>query len=845
MKIKELIDAMTLKEKASLLSGDGWWKTKAIDRLGIPSVYVSDGPHGLRIQDGFEANINDSRQAVCFPSGTGLASSFNREMIAAAGKVLGNECKNEMVDVVLGPAINIKRSPLCGRNFEYMSEDPYLTGQMASAYVSGIRSTGTGVSVKHFAANNQEKHRMTVSSVIDERALREIYLAAFEEIVKSAKPDTLMCSYNRINGVYSSENPGLLNGILRDEWGFDGLVMSDWGAVADRVKGVPAGLDLEMPGSNGINEEKLIEAVEQGDLEEEAIDRAVERVLRLVDMHTGFISRPEAVEKKRKRLGFDYVDDHKKARLFARESMVLLKNEGALPLKKDEKILFVGEFAKNPRIQGGGSSHVNCTKIISALKASSRVTEVEFVQGYKLTDDENEDFLIEEAVGKAAGADKVIVFAGLPESFESEGGDRTNMRMPRVQNRLIRELGKVNSNTVVVLHNGSPVEMPWIKYANAVLEAYLGGEACGEAVIDLLFGIANPSGKLAETFPVKLEDNPSADNFPGGLTVEYRESIFVGYRYYDKVGKEVLFPFGHGLSYTSFEYSDLSVEKLSEDGFDYKVSFEIKNTGALSGMEAAQLYVRKKGSKTFRPVQELKGFEKLSLRPGESKTAVIMLNERSFAYYNTKINDWYVEPGKYEICIGSSSRDIRLMTSIMLENPLNAEAGTDENMLPTYYFGDPAKISAGEFEILYGKTLPCEEKDKRLTLRNTLEDCVQTKWGGRIYKFLNVIINGKAMFKGEKGKEPGLIMEAPLQSMICMSNGRLTLKDGNAIVGLLNEENIIENLGILKNAVSREMKKNSEAKKALKEKQKAIKEKQKAEASENKNTSEAEKDTDD
>lgn len=823
----ELIKKMTLQEKASLLSGDGWWKTRAIERLGIPSVYVADGPHGLRIQDASVKKPGDSRRAVCFPSGTGLASSFNRDMIYEVGTVLGEECKRESVDVVLGPALNMKRSPLCGRNFEYMSEDPFLAGQMASSYVKGIQSCGTGVSIKHFAANNQEKHRMTVSAIIDERAFREIYLAAYEEIVKTAAPETVMCSYNKINSVYSSENPKLLNDILRDEWGFDGLVMSDWGAVCDRTKGVPAGLDLEMPGSWGINEEKLIEAVVQGDLDEDALDKAVNRVLTLVDKHTGFLSNPDYNAGKRERKGFDYVADHKKARRFARESMVLLKNDGALPLKKDEKILFVGEFAENPRIQGGGSSHVHCAKIISALKAAERYATVDYVRGYDLEDEKNDEFLLEDVLEKAEAADKVVIFAGLPESYEYESADRKNMRMPKSQNKLIREIGKLNKNTAVVLHNGSPVEMPWIKCVNAVLEAYLGGEASGEAVADLLFGAANPSGKLAESFPVKLSDNPSFDNFPGEMTVEYRESIFIGYRYYDKVNKEVLFPFGHGLSYTTFEYGNLS---LQTNGKTATASFTVKNTGAVAGAEAAQLYVSKKDSKTYRPLQELKGFEKVFLEPGEQKSITISLDERAFAYYNTSISDWYVEPGKYEIRVGSSSRDIRLSGEVAFDFEDIAEPAFSGDQLPTYFNGDPAKITADEFEILYGSSLPETKKPKNapLTLRNTLEDCLETKWGGRIYKFLNVIINGKAAFMGEKQKSFNLDPEVPLNTMICMSNGKLTLREGNAIVGLLNEENILENLGILTDAVTKSAKKKSQARKEEREARKQEKKAKKA-----------------
>lgn len=817
MDINELIEQMTLREKASLLSGDGWWKTKAIARLGIPSVYVADGPHGLRIQDESVEKPGDSRRAVCFPSGTGLASSFNKEMIYEVGTVIGNECKNEVVDVVLGPALNMKRSPLCGRNFEYMSEDPYLAGHMASSYVKGIQSVGTGVSIKHFAANNQEKHRMTVSAVIDERALREIYLAAFEEIVKSAKPDTVMCSYNKINGVYSSENPKLLNEILRNEWGFDGLVMSDWGAVCDRVKGVPAGLDLEMPGSFGINEEKLIEAVEQGDLDENAVDKAVARVLRLVDAHTGFLTDPEFINRDRKRIGFDYVSDHKKARRFARETMVLLKNDGALPLKSDEKILYVGEFAKHPRIQGGGSSHIHCTKIIGALKATEKFAAVEYAQGYDLKDENMDAMLLEEAVEKAKSADKVVIFAGIPEKYEFEGADRTGMRMPKSHNRLIREIGRVNKNTVVVLHNGSPVEMPWLKNVNAVLEAYLGGEASGEAVSDLLFGKANPSGKLAETFPVKLEDNPSYANFPDGLTVEYRESIFIGYRYYDKVGKDVLFPFGHGLSYTDFSYDDL---KITADKNSAAVTFSITNTGSVAGAEAAQIYVGKKNSRTYRAPRELKGFEKVYLEPGETKQVTVELDERAFTYYSTKINKWYLEPGKYEIYVGASSRDIRLFGEIEFENETDIEPEFTKEDLPSYFDGDPAKVGSDEFEKLYGEKLPVIVKGEKLTLRNTLEDCMQTKWGSRIYKFMNLIINGKAAFLGEKQKSLGLDIEVPLNTMICMSDGKLTLREGTAIIGLLNEENILENLGILKSCIAENMKKKSAAKKAEKVKNK-------------------------
>lgn len=825
MTISNLIDKMTLQEKASLLSGDGWWKTKAVERLGIPSVYVADGPHGLRIQDGTEKSMYDSRQAVCFPSAAGLAASFNREMLYEVGKTLANECKNERVDIILGPAVNMKRSPLCGRNFEYMSEDPYLAGQLASSYINGAQNEGVGVAVKHFAANNQEKRRMCVSAEVDERALREIYLAAFEEIVKSSEPASVMCSYNKINGTYSSENPTLLNDILRDEWGFDGLVMSDWGAVSDRVKGVPAGLDLEMPGSFGINEEKLIDAVEQGDLDEEAVDNAVKRVLEFVDKYTGFLSDKDSedidkmkdgeVSSIRTRKGFDYVADHKKARKFAQESMVLLKNDGALPLKKEEKILFVGDFARHPRIQGGGSSHVHCTKIFGALKASERICRVDYAQGYDLLDAKRDDELRIAAIEKAMKADKVVIFAGLPESYEHEGADREHMRMPKNQNKLIREIGCVNPNTVVVLHNGSPVEMPWLRYANSVLEAYLGGEACGEAVVDILFGKVNPSGKLAETFPLRLEDNPSFANFPGDrMTVQYRESIFIGYRYYDKMKKDVLFPFGHGLSYTKFEYSDL---RLEEGDCEAIVSFKVKNTGSVPGAEVAQIYVGKPVSRVFRALRELKGFEKLYLAPDEEKTVSVRLNSRAFSYYDVKKKDWFVEPGIYSICVGASSRDLRLAGEVCFRGAEAEENTYDQEALKVYYSGNPALASEEEFEKLYGQKTA--EKNlasgSRMTLLNTLNDCITTKWGSRIYTILSIIQNGKALF-GNEQPEIGIEMDMPIGAMICMSSGRLTLKEGEAIVGLLNEENVGQNLKILKDAMSASMKKKSDEKKAAK-----------------------------
>lgn len=798
MTVKELVQQMTLQEKAKILGGADAWHTAAIERLGIPAITVSDGPHGLRKVDNSKdmADMSKSRQAVCFPSGAGIAASFNRKLIYHMGEVLGKECLAEDVNIILGPAINIKRSPLCGRNFEYLSEDPYLAGEMAASYIQGVQSQGVGVSLKHFAVNNQEKRRMTVSAVIDERTLREIYLTAFEKAVKAAHPDTLMCSYNRINGVYSSENSWLLTKVLRNEWGFEGFVMSDWGAVCDRAKGVEAGLDLEMPSSNGIGEENIILAVEDGRLEEKYIDVAVEHVLNAVNKYTHFLEGEPQTDKAKPE--FDYVADHKEARKIARESMVLLKNDGALPLDKNENIVFIGEFAKHPRYQGGGSSHINPTRVISALSASTRHTLVDYARGFDCTKDIVDDALIKEAVRKAENADVAVIFAGLPDSFESEGFDRTHMRLPQCQNRLIREVTKVQPNTVVVLHNGSPVTMPWIGSVNAVLEAYLGGEATGEAVVDLLFGVANPSGKLAETFPISIKDTPCYDYFPGNrLTVEHREGLYVGYRYYDKVDMSVAFPFGHGLSYTSFVYDNLNIEA---DDRQATVSFTVKNSGKRAGAEVAQLYVGKSTGKVFRPVRELKGFEKLYLEPGEEQRVEIRLDERAFAYYCTGAKKWCVEPGTYTVSVGSSSRDIRLHGEISFTHESDEIWQYSDEELATYYYGDPSSVSDLEFEKLLCGPIPEAERrpGERYDMNSTLEDVRDSKWGGRIMKLFDAIAASKAAVTGsDSGMIIASIKEMPFHSLTAMSGGIMNIDMAEAIIGLLNGENVGANLKLL------------------------------------------------
>ena len=661
--VKAIIREMTLEEKAGMCSGKDFWHLKGVERLGIPEVMVSDGPHGLRKQaeEADHLGLNESIKAVCFPTACATACSFDRDLLEEMGERIGDECQAEDLSVILGPAVNIKRSPLCGRNFEYFSEDPYLASQMAAAHIKGVQSKNVGTSIKHFAANNQEHRRMSCSSEIDERTLREIYLAAFETAIKEAKPDTVMCSYNRINGEFASENHWLLTEVLRDQWGFEGYVMSDWGAVNDRVKGLKAGLELEMPGSGGNTDKEIVEAVKNGELEEAVLDRAVERILNIVFKFTD--NRQEGK--------FDLEEDHKLAAKIAGESMVLLKNEGVLPLPaQGKKIAFIGKFAETPRFQGGGSSHINSFKITSALEAVKEVAEVTYAQGYDVKEDVIDQAMLDQAVETAKEADVAVIFAGLPDAFESEGYDRTHMRMPDCQNTLISEIAKVQENVVVVLHNGSPVEMPWADQVKGILEAYLCGQAVGQAEVDILFGKVNPSGKLAETIPYKLSDNPSYLNFPGdGQKVEYKEGVFVGYRYYDTKEMPVRYPFGYGLSYTTFEYSDLqlSSDKI-KDTDKLKVTLKVKNTGNRAGKEIVQLYVADKTGAASRPVKELKNFVKVELQPQEEKTVEMELDKRSFAWYNTDIHDWYAASGEYEILAAASSRDIRLKKTVYVES---------------------------------------------------------------------------------------------------------------------------------------------------------------------------------
>ncbi|MFB6646996.1 glycoside hydrolase family 3 C-terminal domain-containing protein [Bacillus toyonensis] len=686
--IKKIISEMTLEEKASLCSGLDFWNTKGIERLGIPSIMVTDGPHGLRKQaEGADhLGIYNSIPSTCFPSAVGLASTWNKDLIHEVGVALGEECQAEHVGVLLGPGANIKRSPLCGRNFEYFSEDPYLSSQMAINHVKGVQSQGIGTSLKHFAANNQEHRRMSVDAIVDERTLREIYLASFEDVIKEAQPWTVMSAYNKVNGEYASENNYLLHDILKDEWGFEGFVVSDWGAVNERVASLANGLELEMPSSFGIGEKKIIDAINCGELSVKKLNQAVERLLYIIF---------KAYENQLENATYSKDTHHQLAREVASESMVMLQNEDSiLPLKKEGTVAVIGEFAKQPRYQGGGSSHINPTKLESIFEelemVSGEKTNILFAQGYDLASDDVDENLINEAKKIAESADTAVLFVGLPDRYESEGFDRKHLQMPENHVQLIEAIAEVQSNIVVVLSNGAPIEMPWIGKVKGILEGYLGGQALGGAIADLLFGDANPSGKLAETFPEVLSDNPSYLNFPGeGDKVEYKEGVFVGYRYYDAKNIEPLFPFGFGLSYTNFEYSKLSISKNEiKDTDTVSVLVNVKNAGSIAGKEIVQLYIKDVESSMIRPEKELKGFEKVELQPGEEKTVSFTLNNRSFAYYNVELKDWHVETGEFEILVGKSSREIVLQDNIFVQSTTIIKKTVHRNTLLGDIFAD-------------------------------------------------------------------------------------------------------------------------------------------------------------
>ncbi len=789
--INNLITQMTVEEKASLCSGLDFWYLKGVERLGIPSVMVTDGPHGLRKQEGDTSQIGltDTVPSTCFPTASALAATWNRDLIFEIGQALAEECKQEKVGVILGPGANIKRSPLCGRNFEYFSEDPYLSGEIAKSHINGVQSLGIGTSLKHYAANNQEYRRMTIDTVVDERALREIYLAGFEIAVREAQPWTLMGAYNKVNGIYACEHPDLLRKFLKEEWGHEGLVVTDWGAMNERVEALEAGLELEMPGTNNGNDARIVAAIKDGSLDEAVLDEAVERILTII---------LKAEETLSEDFTYDQQAHHALARHVAGEGAVLLKNEEAiLPLDKGVKVALIGEMAKTPRYQGAGSSLMNPTQVDNIYDKLIKIVgadTVSFAPGYTVKGVNVDDALIQEAVTATQEAEVVVICAGLPDSYEAEGLDRDHMKMPESHNKLIEAVSAVHPKVVVVLSNGSPVEMPWLDHVQAILEGYLGGQAGAGAIADILYGNVNPSGKLAETFPIKLEDNASFNTFPGGpQTVEYRESIYVGYRFFDTVDKAVLFPFGHGLSYTTFEYSALKLNTSAmTDQETLEVRLRVKNTGAVAGKEIVQLYVSPVSPQVFRPKAELKGFAKVDLQAGEEKEVIFELGYRAFAYFNTALKDWHVESDTYQILVGASSRDIRCRADIQITSSQANVAISEKDKLPAYVnFPADAHISQGDFENLLGRKTPKNQAIKRgsYTLNTPLGDMNDSFIGRQLANMMDKQIMG--MVKDDPESATALMMRSmvkglPLRAILMMGGDNLNRGMLDGLLIMLN-----------------------------------------------------------
>lgn len=793
LKHKDLISQMTLKEKASLCSGKDFWHLKSIERLGLPEIMVCDGPHGLRKQnaENKKVGIGNSYPATCFPTAVTTACSWDRDLIYKMGQALAEECLQHGVSVLLGPGVNMKRSPLCGRNFEYFSEDPELAGEMGAAFIAGVQSKGIGTSLKHFAGNSQEMKRMTSNSIIDERALREIYLRAFEKAVKKSQPWTVMNAYNLLNGTYCSENDWLQNKVLRDEWGFKGAVVSDWGAVNDRVAGLNAGNDLEMPSSGGVNDAKIVEAVKCGVIDETTLD---ERVDKLIDIIL------KGAANKKPGYKFDVRAHNLLSRQIAEQSMVLLKNDGnILPLKRveGEYVAVIGAFADNPRYQGAGSSIINPTMIDSGRRAfNNSPISVKFADGYDRSGKrKNEDAYITEACNLAKNASKAVVFIGLTDDYESEGFDRSTMKLPDGHNRLVEAVSRVNDNVIVVLEGGSPVEMPWADDVKAILNAYLGGQSVAPAIVDVLTGKANPCGKLAETYPVCLKDTPTSFRYPDSKEdVQYRESIFIGYRYYDKVERNVRFPFGFGLSYTSFEYSDIKLKKKNlTKGEGAKVTFTIKNTGDVAGSEIAQVYVAKPESKIFRAPKELKGFVKIHLEPGEEKKVAVELDDRAFAFWNTATEDWCVESGEYKILVGASSRDIRLEAATKMKSEDDETIVDLRESAGVYFDGDPARAREDDFKVIYGGEFKLAPEITSDSLNNSIE---RSKDKG-LAKFIYNTVDLAMKPKGGVGSSmiTNTIMQTPIRNYVSMSNGLFTEDMADGLLKVFEGKDVAKGVG--------------------------------------------------
>ena len=781
MKYKELINKMTLEEKASLMSGKDFWQSNDIKHLGIKNMFLADGPHGIRKQSAAadHLGLNPSDIATCFPTAATVSNSWNEELAERIGEHLGTEAAAQKVNVLLGPGINMKRNPLCGRNFEYFNEDPYLTGKIAAGYIRGIQSHGISACVKHFAVNNQEERRMAIDTIVDERTLREIYLTAFEIAVKEGKTKSIMSSYNMLNGVYTNENIHLMQKILREEWGFEGCVVTDWGGCNDRVAGLVAGNELEMPTTDGETNKEIIRAIKSGKIKEEVLDKCVDRLLELIFSTDKALSN-SSVE-------IDIEKHHKMAQRVAEESIVLLKNqENILPLKACKKVAIIGEFAKKARYQGAGSSIVNPTMLDNTLDCfnESEIENIGYEPGFERYGKKNKK-KIDKACALAKEADVVLLYIGLDEVTEAEGLDRENMSIPQNQVDLLNALYEVNKNIVAILSCGSVVEMPWIGKVKGLLHSYLSGQAGAKAVLRVLSGEVNPSGKLTETYPLKYEDTPSFKHFPGKeVSVEYREGPYIGYRYYDTAHIQVLFPFGYGLSYTTFEYSDIKVN-------NNEVTFKLKNTGRVQGMEVVQLYVGCKSKEVFRAKKELKGFTKVLINPGEEKNVTIPFDDKTFRYFNIKTNKWEIESSDYEIMIGASSIDIRLADTIFIKGT-NAETPYDRSKLKSYYTGKVNDVTLDEFENLMGYKVPIStwDRKKNLGYNDIIAQCQYAKGLFARFAYQMIVFAHWLLRKIGKKETANLIMMSvyhmPFRGVVRMTGGILNMPMMDGILMIVN-----------------------------------------------------------
>lgn len=776
LKHQDIISKMTLEEKCYILSGKDFWSSRSVTHAGIPSMTLSDGPHGIRKQEGAgdQLGLNGSVPATCFPTAATMANSWDPALGEEMGQYLGEEAAVQDVCVLLGPGLNMKRSPLCGRNFEYFSEDPYLAGKMAASYIRGIQSKGVSACPKHFAANNSELRRQASDSVVDERTFREIYLTGFEIAVKEADPKSIMSSYNMINGVYANENEHLLQEILRDEWGFNGFVVSDWGASNDYVEGVRAGSHLEMPTCGGDSGAQLLKAVQEGRIAEALVDKRVDELLEVVFPTRAACDRVKGSK-------FDVEAHHAMAQKASEQSIVLLKNEDQiLPLAKGSRVAVIGEFAQKARYQGAGSSVVNCTKLDHAMDVIGNfdLNVVGFAPGYPRHGDPDQA-MIGKAVELAKQADYVLLYLGLDEIAESEGLDRSHMQIPQCQTELLKAVSQANANVIVVMAAGSAVEMPWLDQCKAMVHGYLCGQAGASAILKVILGDVNPSGKLSETYPVSYDDVPSKPYFPAPeRTVEYREGLYIGYRYFETAKVPVLFPFGYGLSYTTFAYSDLKVT-------DKKATFTLTNTGKVDGAEVAQLYVSAKNPSIYRPAKELKGFQKVFLKAGESKTVTISLDDKAFRYFNVETNRFEIDGGTYDILIGASVADIKLSGAVTVkgtEAPIPANA-----KIPAYVSADIKAVSDGDFAALLGHDIPDGHWSGTLTMNDAICQLYYAKSlkARLVWKLLTHLLN-KSIEKGEPDLNITFIYNMPFRAIGKMAGGMVSQEMCEGILTIVN-----------------------------------------------------------